>query len=91
MGTELDTGDPWGLPGGSLGVDGRSLGDPWGVPGSSLGGPWGLSGGSLWEPGGPGTGPAPGTPKVPKVCNCRQKQARGQTGQDEALPDFGTP
>ena len=39
----------------------------------------------------PGTGPAPGTQKVPQVCNCRQKQAGGQTTRHQATPDFGTP
>ena len=75
---------PKGYPSGSLGV-------PWG----SLGGLWGSLEGSLRDQPGTqlrsGTGPAPGTPKVPKVCNCRHKQAQGQTGRDEATPDFGTP
>ena len=44
------------------------LGGPWGVPGGSLGGSWG-------SPGVSGTGPAPGTQKLSKVCNCAQKQA----------------
>ena len=61
-----------------------SLEGPWGSLGGSLGG-------SLAEPRGSGTGPAPGAQKVPKVCNCRQKQAGGQTGRHETLPDFGTP
>ena len=38
-----------------------------------------------------GTGLAPGTQKVPKVCNGLQKQARGQARQHEAVADFGTP
>ena len=44
------------------------LGGPWGVPGESLGAPWVVPGGAR----GP---PAPGTQKVSKVCNSRQKQA----------------
>ena len=38
-----------------------------------------------------GTGLAPGTQKVPKVCNCHQKQACTQTSRHAAVPDFGTP
>ena len=60
---------------------------PWGSLGASLELLWG----SLGTPGWSGTGPALGTPKVPKVCNCRQKQAQGQTGRHAATPDFGTP
>ena len=40
-------------------------------PGASLG----LPGGSWASPGVSATGPAPGTQKVFKVCNCHQKQA----------------
>ena len=55
--------------------------------------------GPKWDPNGDqtgaqrwsGTGPAPGTQKVPKVCNCRQKQACTQTSRHGALPDFGAP
>ncbi len=54
-----------------------SLGDPWRVPGSSLEGPWGLPGGSLWKPRGSRHQSGPGTPKVFKVSNSRQKQAGG--------------
>ena len=54
----------------SLGIPGASLG----LPGTTRGGP----------PGVPGTGPAPGTPKVPKVCNGRHKQARGQSSRQRA-------
>ena len=61
-----------------------SLEGPWG----SLGGPWGSLEGSLGDQTGTqdwsGTGPAPGTQKVPKVYNCHQKQARGQTLRQRA-------
>ena len=59
----------------------------WGSIGASLelhADPWGT-------PGRSGTSPAPGIPKVPKVCNCRQKQAQGQTGRHAAVPDFRSP
>ena len=57
-----------------------SLGVPGGFPWGSLGGTWGSlegsfgdqTGGQVWS----GTGPAPGTQKVLKVCNCSQKQLR---------------
>ena len=61
-----------------LGGHWRIFGAPWEVPWGSLGGATGASLGVLgrflgarWEepwgtPGVPGTGPAPGTPKVPK-------------------------
>ena len=66
------------------------LGGPWGVPGGSLGGPWG-------SPGVSGTGPAPGTQKVSKVCNCAQKQAyhisvrHAATGWDHPGSPYFTP
>ena len=66
-----------------LGVHWRLLAGPWDVP-------WGSLGGAVGDPSGPGHRRAPGTPKVPRVYNCRHKQAGGQTGRDEALPDFGT-
>ena len=55
-----------------------SLGVPGVFPWGSLGGLWGSlegsvgdqTGGQVWS----GTGPAPGTQKVLKVCNCSQKQ-----------------
>ena len=71
----------------------------WALLGGSLGAPWRVLGGSLegslgdqtGTQGWSGTGPAPGTQKVPKVCNCRHKQARGQTNRHAAVPDFGYP
>ena len=64
-------------------------------PCGSLGGPWGSLEGSLGDQTGTqdwsGTGLAPGTQKVPKVYNCRQKQAEGQTTRYQAVPDFGAP
>ena len=76
-----------------------SLGGPWVLLGGSLEAPWRVLGGSLegslgdqtGTQGWTGTGPAPGTQKVPKVYNCRQKQAGGQTTQHRAAADFGTP
>ena len=61
-----------------------SLGGPWVLLGGSLEAPWRVLGGSLdgslgdqtGTQGWTGTGPAPGTQKVPKVYNCRQKQPR---------------
>ena len=80
-GTKLGpTGRPWGSLEGPWG----SLGVPWEVLGGSLEGPWSVLGGYLegsvgnqtgtqdWS----GTGPAPGTQKVPKVCDGRQNQAQ---------------
>ena len=55
-----------------------SLGVPGGFPWVSLGGPWGSLDGSVGDQTGAqlwsGTGPAPGTQKVLKVCDCSQKQ-----------------
>ena len=76
-----------------------SLGGPWVLLGGSLEAPWRVLGGSLegslgdqtGTQGWPGTGPAPGTQKVPKVCNRRQKQVGGQTTRQRAAADFGTP
>ena len=76
-----------------------SLGGPWVLLGGSLEAPWRVLGGSLegslgdqtGTQGWTGTGPAPGTQKVPKVHNCRQKQAQGQTTRQRAAADFGTP
>ena len=76
-----------------------SLGGPWVLLGGSLEAPWRVLGGSLdgslgdqtGTQGWTGTGPAPGTQKVPKVCNCRQKQVGGQTTRQRAAADFGTP
>ena len=82
MGTKL--GPDWDQTSTKLGSFGGPLGVPWGLLGAPWEDPWGT-------PGVPGTGPAPGTQKVPKVCNCRQKQAGGQTGRQRTVPDFGTP
>ena len=68
-----------------------SLEGPWG----SLGGPWGSLERSLGDQTGTqdwsSTSLAPGTQKMPKVYNCRQKQAQGQTTRRRATPGFGTP
>ena len=72
-----------------------SLGVPGGFPWGSLGGPWGSlegsvgdqTGAQLWS----GTGPAPGTQKVPKVCNCSQKQLRAYFGGSGRYQIFGPP
>ena len=61
----------------------RLLGVPWGLLGAPWEDPWGTRGV-------PGTGPAPGTQKVLKVCNSRQKQAWTQISQHDTVPDFGT-
>ena len=76
-------------------LNGSQTGSRLGPNEGPLEAPWGSLGASLELPGrthgGPQGSRAPGTPKVPKVCNCRQKQAGGQTGRHRALPDFGTP
>ena len=82
MGTKL--GPDWDQTSTKLGSFGGPLGFPWGLLGAPWEDPWGT-------PGVPGTGPAPGTQKVLKVCNCRQKQARKQISRRSTLPDFGTP
>ena len=41
--------------------------------------------------GGPGTGPAPGSPKVPKVCNSRLKQPVGISGGSRRYQSLGPP
>ncbi len=81
-------------PGTELGLnlDHRgSLQAPWGY----LGGHWGSLEGPLGHQTGTqdwsGTGLAPGIQRRPKVYNCRQKQAGGQTTRHRALPDFGAP
>ena len=75
---------PWGSLGGPwVRVLGGSLG-PWGLPRGVLGDQTGTQG---WT----GTGLAPGTQEVLKVCNCLEKQAWGQARQHEAAPDFETP
>ena len=76
-----------------------SLGGPWVLLGGSLEAPWRVLGGSLdgslgdqtGTQGWTGTGPAPGTQKVPKVSNHRQKRDQGQTTWQGAATDFGTP
>ena len=82
MGTKL--GPDWDQTSTKLGSFGGPLGVPWGLLGAPWEDPWGT-------PGVPGTGPAPGTQKVPKVCNRRHKQAGGKPCRHAALPDFGTP
>ena len=62
----------------------KALGVPWGLLGAPWEDPWGT-------PGVRGTGGAPGTQKVPKVCNCRQKQAWTPIRRQRTVPDFGTP
>ena len=63
---------------------GGSLGLPWGLLGAPWEDPWGT-------PGVPGTGPAPGTQKVPKVYNCRQKQAWTPIASTERYQILGPP
>ena len=80
----------------SFGGPWKVLGDPWVVLGRSLEGPLGGSpeesiGDQAGTQGWTGTGPAPGTQKVPKAYNCCQKQAQGQTSRHRAGTDFGTP
>ena len=103
-GTKL--GPNWNQTGTKLGSNwdqiGTELGLNWDQTGTKLGPNWDQSGIKLgtkmrpklyqtgtqvWS----GTGPAPGSQKVPKVSNSRQKQARGQPSWHQATPDFGTP
>ena len=82
MGTKL--GPDWDQTSAKLGSFGGPLEVPWGLLGAPWEDPWGT-------PGVPGTDPAPGTQKVPKVCNRRQKHAQGLWCRHGATPDFGTP
>ena len=76
--------DQKGVLRGSLEDPWRSLGDPWGSREGSLGNQIGTQD---WF----GTSPAPETQKVPKVYNCRHKQAQGFARRQRSALDFGTP
>ena len=83
---------PWKVPGDPWVVLGCSLEGPWRLLGGSLGAPWmGPFGDQTGTQGWTGTGPAPGTQKVPKVYNCRQKQAQGQTTRQHRGGGFWDP
>ena len=81
----------WGSSGDYLRVIWDHLGIIWGLFGDHLGTKMGPKWEARGSKGGSGTSLAPGTQKVPKVCNRRHKQAQGQTTRQRALPDFGTP
>ena len=82
MGTKL--GPDWDQTSTKFASFGGPLWVPWGLLGAPWEDPWGT-------PGVPGTSLAPGTQKVLKVCNSRQKQARKQISRHGTVPDFATP
>ena len=76
--------DPWGSLGGPWVLLGGSLEVPWRVLGGSLDGSLGDQTGTQgWT----GTGPAPGTQKVLKVSNRRQKKVGAKSFWHGAAPE----